>query len=95
MESGEIPSSELPLKVTKGLLLAKGADVNAPGKYRNALQCASAEGHGGIVQLLLAEGADFNALGGDEYITALQQASDNGHQGVVQLLLANGATINA
>ncbi|KAI4086592.1 MAG: hypothetical protein L6R37_008403 [Teloschistes peruensis] len=40
------------------MLLDKGADVNAQGgRYRNALQAASAEGHGQVVQMLLDKGA--------------------------------------
>jgi ankyrin repeat protein len=34
------------------------------GEYGNALQAASAEGHGQIVQLLLEKGADVNTQGG-------------------------------
>lgn len=48
------------------MLLSKGAEVNAQGgQYDNALQAASARGHGNIVDALLSKGADMNAYGGD------------------------------
>jgi ankyrin repeat protein len=76
-------------------LIAKGADVNAQGgRYGNALQAASAEGHREIVQLLLDKGADINAQGG-LYGNALHIASTRGHQEIVQLLLDKGADVNA
>ncbi|OCL02329.1 ankyrin, partial [Glonium stellatum] len=57
------------------LLLSKGADINAQGRYHGtALQAASKHGHNEIVQLLLSKGADINAQGG-QYNTALQAAS--------------------
>ena len=58
-----------------------------------ALIQASENGHEGIVQALLAKGAEINhqaKTGG----TALIQASENGHEGIVQALLAKGAEIN-
>ncbi|KGO60646.1 NACHT nucleoside triphosphatase [Penicillium expansum] len=76
-------------------LIAEGADVNAQGgKYSNALQAASAEGHQEIVKLLLDKGAEINAQGGT-YGNALQAASARGHQQIVILLLDKGADINA
>ncbi|CAG8262934.1 unnamed protein product [Penicillium salamii] len=73
------------------LLLDKGADVNADGgKYGNALQAASAEGHRAIVTLLLDKGADVNADGG-KYGNAIQAASAEGHQEIVTLLQTRGA----
>lgn len=64
-------------------LIVKGADVNA-------LQAASFGGYQEIVKLLLNNGADVNAQGG-EYGNALYAASDGGHQEIVKLLLENGA----
>lgn len=59
---------------------------------------AAGEGHHGVVQLLLAKGADVNMSGGDFHryshssdFTALEAAAARGHLIVVQLLLANGA----
>ena len=55
-------------------LIENGADVNAQGgKYGNALQAASCEGHEAIVSMLLEKGVDVNAQGG-KYGNALQAA---------------------
>jgi hypothetical protein len=47
-----------------------------------------------VVQLLLNQGANVNAQGG-QYGTALQAASMEGHEAVVQLFLNQGANVNA
>ena len=79
------------LNVTARMLLEKGADVNAQGgRYGNALQAASSEGHKEVVQMLLEKGADVNARGG-YYGNALQAASSEGHIEVAQMLVENGA----
>ena len=54
---------------------------------------ASALGHEGVVQALLAKGAeiDLQAKNGG---TALMLASEKGHEGIVQALLARGAEID-
>ncbi|THU89418.1 ankyrin [Dendrothele bispora CBS 962.96] len=73
------------------LLLDEDADANAQGgKYENALQAASYNGHKNVVQLLLDAGADVNAQDG-EYGTALQAAIYKGYEDIVQLLLDTGA----
>jgi ankyrin repeat protein len=78
-----------------GLLLDKGADVNARSKrYGNALQAASFRGHEAVVGLLLDKGAHINARGG-HYSNALYAASFRGHEAVVKLLLDMGADVNA
>jgi Ankyrin repeats (3 copies) len=83
------------LIVSIRLLLEKGADVNAQGgKYGNALQAASHEGHDQIVQWLLEKEADVNAQGG-LFGNALQTASDKGYDQIVQRLLEAGADVNA
>ena len=77
------------------LILKAGADVNAEGgRYGNALQAASAQGHDKIVALLLDKGADVNAEG-EVYGNALQAASAAGHDKIVALLLDKGADVNA
>ncbi|MCJ1470198.1 hypothetical protein MMC07_008843, partial [Pseudocyphellaria aurata] len=74
-----------------GLLLDKGADVNAQGGYYgNALQAASWRGHQQIVELLLDKGADANLQGG-KYGNALQAASEKGRWQIVELLHDKGA----
>ena len=51
---------------------------------------ASQNGHAGIVQALLAKGAEID-LQSKNGVTALYMASQNGHAGIVQALLAKGA----
>lgn len=81
------------------LLLALGADINAPPSPcggRTALQTASFGGHVEVVRLLISSGADVNAraarLSG---YTALQGASQAGEAGVVDILLQSGADVDA
>lgn len=47
---------EVTSEATVVLLLEKGADVNAQGRRRNALQIASSTGHEAIAALLLEKG---------------------------------------
>lgn len=63
------------------------------GNANSLLQIASANGHEGIVRLLLKRGAalDIPNLYG---WTALMQACRQGHENVVQLLLKNKADVN-
>ena len=71
------------------------ADINAQGgKYDNALQAASYQGHQEIVQVLLNAGANVNAQGG-LFGNALQAASARGHRQIVQQLLHAGANVHA
>jgi ankyrin repeat protein len=67
-------------------LLENGAEVNAQGgRYGNALQAASAQGHVAIVEMLLKQGADprlADAHGWDSMLLALQ----NKHEMVVAKL---------
>ena len=58
------------------------------------LLIAAEEGHDQLIQLLLDQGANVNAQGG-EYGNALQAASYRGHDQMVQMLLDKGANINA
>src|ERR1700730_13017707 len=82
-EMSDIPST-FYYASSAGLLLAvqalvkNGVDVNLQeGRYGNALQATSYEGHEAIVVLLLKMGADVNAQGGG-YGNALQAASLKG-----------------
>ena len=70
-----------------------GHIVDLLDEKKIALIQASQEGHGGIVQALLASGAEIDHQDEDGW-TALYMASQNGHEGVVQALLAEGADID-
>ena len=78
------------------LILERGANIlDLPGpESRNALQWASKNGHGAVVQMLLGHGADVNLECGS-FGTALHTASSQGHSAVVEILLCNGADVNA
>ena len=58
------------------------------------MQAAAVCQHNDTVQLLLKNGADVNASGG-QFGSALQAATYWGHKDTVQLLLHNGADVNA
>src|ERR1700730_6168809 len=71
-------ASSAGLLLTVQALVKNGVDVNLQeGRYGNALQATSYEGHEAIVVLLLKMGADVNAQGGG-YGNALQAASLKG-----------------
>ena len=55
---------------------------------------ASEAGLGDVVRVLLEDGADVNAEGGDND-SALQIASIEGHEEIVKMLLQHGADVNA
>ena len=55
-------------------LLEMGADINAQGgEYGNALQAALIKGHGALVKLLMAKGADVDVMA----LSDAPWASDN------------------
>jgi ankyrin repeat protein len=65
-------------------------------RRENALQAAAAsyKGNAAIVKLLLENGAEVNAKGG-EYGNALQAAIFRGNEMIMKLLLENGVEVNA
>ncbi|KAG7001900.1 hypothetical protein G7Y79_00030g064330 [Physcia stellaris] len=89
------------------LLLARGANVNAPpvqhAHYRTneiigvtALQAAIRSGNEEIIHLILEAGADINAPASPfRGMTALQQAAVMGSLRHVRMLLQKGADVNA
>ena len=58
------------------------------------LHVAAASGRWGVVEVLVAQGADVNATASNG-VTPLHLAASLGHQKVAELLLANGADVNA
>ncbi|RYC59762.1 hypothetical protein CHU98_g6447 [Xylaria longipes] len=64
------------------------------GRYKTALQAASAGGHTIIAWLLLGNGADVNLTSRIDKATPLMAASDNGQTEVAWLLLDQGAYVN-
>jgi len=60
----------------------------------NALAAASANGHSGVVKLLLENGADVNAKDPSYQLTALFPACGGNHAEVVKILLNAGADPN-
>jgi ankyrin repeat protein len=79
------------------LLLECGADINTRSGLlmdgMGALQSASYQGNRAVVRLLLAEGVDVNAQGG-QFGNALQAASLFGWETIIFLLLDKGADVN-
>lgn len=79
------------------LIIKNGCDVDEVselGWHGTALQEASYQGHYDMVQLLLDNNVNINAMGG-KYGYALQAAVVHGHEDVSKLLLENGADVNA
>jgi len=85
------------------LLIAKGADVNAkdehgmtPLYFAADLAIMHAEQYReGMIELLLAEGADANTERGESGLTPLHRAAEFGRIEVAKLLIAGGAYVNA
>ena len=86
------------------MLLANGADVNAPddaswgkqyfGEVRSPLQVACDKGYQSLAAMLLTHGADIEKAA-DKFRTPLQLAASAGHVSVVQLLLEAGANLDS
>ncbi|MEI2608037.1 MAG: ankyrin repeat domain-containing protein [Candidatus Promineifilaceae bacterium] len=76
--------------------MSAGADVNSrTGEGDTALIIAARQGSLEIVELLLANGADWSLQGTSEYkMTALMEAASGGHVAVGQTLLDHGADIH-
>lgn len=72
-----------------GYLLVRGADVN----LNRPLHSAASAGHKAMVELLLARGANVNAVDGNS-MTALHQAASKGFLSVTEALLAAKADPN-
>jgi ankyrin repeat protein/beta-lactamase regulating signal transducer with metallopeptidase domain len=90
-----------PLVAARGLdmvklLISKGADVNAKiGWYpMTRLHRACSEGNEDIADVLIANGADFDAFG-LRGLSPLHLAAGAGHNSIVELLIKRGADVNA
>jgi hypothetical protein len=108
-EYSQSPPEEVPglwvaaifgLKETVGLLLEKGADIDAKVSKRKvalsgetALYGAAERGHEAVVRLLLEKGADVAMKNNGR--TALHGAANRGRETVIRLLLEKGADIAA
>jgi len=79
-------------------LMARGADVNAISANRTfarnvtPLHSAAASNRTSMVKLLLAGGANVNAVQDGGY-TALHSAAFNGNEEIIELLLSHGADV--
>lgn len=79
------------------VLLAKGADVNAKGKYSGwtPLMLAARKGDTELVNFLIAHGADVNVKSGVRSRTALMEAVRNRKINAVKALLAADPDVDA
>ena len=74
--------------------LENGAGVGEKFYGVTALHTASAGGNKEVVELLLAKGADINALQRGHGYTPLHWAVKAGHKDIVELLINKGADVN-
>jgi ankyrin repeat protein len=82
-------------RMVQKLLTGNENDTNkADNTGSNALIWASLNGHTGVTELLLQQGADVSAQGG-KHGSALYAASVKGYDKVVNMLLQHGADVNA
>jgi Ankyrin repeats (3 copies) len=80
-----------------GLLLEKGAILDATSRYGTALSWAADGAHDAVVRLLLKDHANINKKGGSGSWggTPLASAAAWGHESTVLQLLENGADLEA
>ncbi len=78
------------------MFIEAGADVNARDDYGHTVLISAVDVMGGlgVVELLIANGAEINAKGIAKS-SALYVAASSGNKEVVEFLIANGAEINA
>ena len=82
-------------KEVVGMLITKGADVNAKsGGGWTPLHYATGGNDKEIVLLLIAKDADLNAKNANDRITPLHWAAWRGHKEIAELLITKGADVN-
>jgi ankyrin repeat protein len=86
-KSGDTSTLKTLLATDRKLIGARDSDGSTP------LHCAAWKGHVFVVQLLLAAGADVNAINQNEHwgTTPLHAAAHANQAKIAELLLANGA----
>ncbi|KAL9051027.1 MAG: hypothetical protein Q9206_004856 [Seirophora lacunosa] len=75
------------------LLLERGVDVNAHGRYGTPLQAAAYSGAKPLVRELLHRGADIKVGGQGRYGHSLQSAAIRAREDVVRFLIKHGADV--
>ena len=76
------------------VLLAAGADVAEQGELGTPLHAAAVQGDRMIADLLIAKGADIEAVKEGSNTRSLHQAASFGNADVVVLLLEKGAKVD-
>lgn len=93
-EKGDLEKVAALLKEKPELAKASEGSSKPPTDDYTALHYAVMKGHKGIVELLLAQGADVNAKSRSGY-TPLYKGAEHGHLEIVKVLLARGADPDA
>jgi ankyrin repeat protein len=90
-KSGDVTTMKALLKADPALIHARDTDGSTP------LHCATWKGHQKVVELLLNEGANVDAVNQNEHwgTTPLHAAAHANQAKIAQLLLDHGANVKA